>query len=72
MNAKKSWTAFLLILVATGSLLLTQGCHKSTPSSEIKPPTKKWWGKAGEQPTKVWADYEWVIMSRDEYEGKCR
>lgn len=47
---------------------LMSGCHKSTVSLETKPAIKRWWGNRGVVPDKVWQDYEWVILSRDEYE----
>lgn len=48
-------------------LMLNLLSCKST--SAITKPQEISWGKAGTQPTKVWTDYNWIIVSTDKYNG---
>lgn len=45
---------------------MMSACEKS-PKSLPTPPTDIQYGKAGEVPTEVYANYDWVIVSKDRY-----
>lgn len=63
----------ILVLPALcGFVLSISGCQKSTQSLEIKPPIEIQWGNAGTQPSAVYTDYDWIIMSRSHYESTLK
>ena len=51
-----------LIIVSVLSCMLVGCIFKKQPSI----PPKVQWGKAGEQPTAVWKDYDWIIRALEE------
>jgi hypothetical protein len=55
-------TSLLLVIAVFVGLLFTistGGCRKSSV------PTKVEWGKKGVEPTRVWQDYDWLIISQE-------
>jgi len=56
------------ILIILLFMLFICGC-KTTSKTINTVPQEIEWGKAGTQPTKVWTDYSWVIVSTEKYLG---
>lgn len=47
-------------------LVSFQGCTQ-TPKIQQTEPQHLDYGKSGQQPEKVWKDYDWVIVDSDKY-----
>ena len=68
-----NFLAVIVVMLLGFALSLSlQGCRKSTPPLETKRPIELDFGKQGIAPTKVYQDYDWLIISRQHYEGTCK
>ena len=63
-NYLKKTVHLLILSVWIGLSLSLSGCK--TTSKTIKPAEVQW-GKSGEEPTEVWNNYDWVIVSQERY-----
>lgn len=53
-------------------LISVSGCVKKNLSLKVAEPQSVEWGKAGDQPSHVWQNYDWIIVSRDKFEAKIK
>lgn len=72
MNVRNSWLVHAQLVVLSVLLLSTLGCQLFKKPSVTQPKTEVSWGKAGEAPSAVYTDFDWIIMSQSHFDGVCR